>query len=152
MSEHDDRARDPVEEALRDALGYGSAPDPETVEMIMTGYDIVGLDVVTADLIHDSALAREGVPVRDGEPAIRSLTAEGGGLRFEFEIRPDAPHVVGRLIPPAPGEVLLDQLGNQQAQRLDESAGFEFVLVPGSPFRLRFVAGDGTTVATDWVG
>jgi len=42
-------------------------------------------------------------------------------------------------------------LGNQRTQPLDESGGYEFTLVPGSPFRLRFVTADGTAVATDWV-
>jgi hypothetical protein len=151
MSRRDDHAPDPLEETLRDALGYRDAPDPETIEMIMTGYDIAGMEVVAAELIHDSALVADGVAVRDGEPEVRTMTAEGGGVRFEFEIRPEAPHVVGRLIPPSPGEMHLDQLGNPLAQTLDASAGFEFTLLPGSPFRLRFVTDDGVTIATDWV-
>ena len=147
MNQRDERAPDPLEETLRDALGYTEVPDPETVEMIMTGYDIVGLDVVTAELTEDTAL----VAVRDGEPDVRTLTAEGGGIRFEFEIRPEAPHLVGRIVPASEGEVVLDQLGNEQTQQLDESSCYEFGLVPGSPFRLRFVAADGTVIATDWV-
>jgi hypothetical protein len=151
MSGRDDQAPDPLEETLRDALGYRDTPDPETIEMIMTGYDIAGMDVVAAELIHDSALVADGVAVRDGEPDVRTMTAEGGGVRFEFEIRPEAPRIVGRLIPASPGAVHLDQLGNQQRQPLGESGGYEFTLLPGSPFRLRFVADDGTTIATDWV-
>lgn len=151
MSRRDHHASDPLEETLRDAFGYRDAPDPEIVEMIMTGYDIAGMDVVAAELIHDSALFAGGVAVRDAEPEVRTITAEGGGVRFEFEIRPEAPHVVGRLIPPSSGEIHLDQLGNLQVQALDASAGFEFTLLPGSPFRLRFVADGGATTATGWV-
>jgi hypothetical protein len=151
MSRRDDQAPDPLEETLRDALGYRDAPDPETVEMIMTGYDIAGMDVVAAELIHDSALVADGVAVRDEEPEVRTMTAEGGGVRFEFEIRPEAPHVVGRLIPAVAGVVHLDQLGNQQSHPLGDYDGYEFTLLPGSPFRIRFVADDGTAIATDWM-
>jgi hypothetical protein len=146
MTDHKRDNEDPTVEILRDALGYTDTPDPDTVEMVMTGYDIARLDVVTAELVEETAM----VPVRAGESLIRLISAEGGGFRFEFEVRETAPQVVGRLVPIAPGSVALDQIGNQQTQPLDDLGSYEFSLLIGKPFRLRFEPDEGPAVATEW--
>jgi hypothetical protein len=146
MSDNKRDNDDPTVEMLRDALGYTDPPDPDTVEMVMMGYDIARLDVVTAELVEETAM----VAVRAGESPVRLVTAEGGGFRFEFEVRETAPQVVGRLVPIAPGSVALDQIGNQQTQPLDDLGSYQFNLVIGKPFRLRFDPEDGPAVATEW--
>jgi len=49
---------------LHKALGFDEQPSQETIEMIMTGYDIVNIDVAIAELVHDSDIHEAPVPVR----------------------------------------------------------------------------------------
>lgn len=145
-----DKNDDQTMDLLRDALGYTDSADEETVDMIMTGFDIVGLDAVTAEILFDSAVTSAGVPVRDSDDGVRLLTASGGGLDFELEVRETSSQLVGRVTPHLDAEILLDQLGNEQSSEIDAAGMFEFELGKG-PFRLRLTQRDGTVVATDWI-
>lgn len=151
MSDHKSQNEEPTLEALRDALGYTDVPDQDTVDMVMTGYDIVNLQVITAALTYDSDLDEALVSVRDDAAGMRSITAEGGGYVLDLDIRTEAPELIGRIRPIAQGEIALDQSGNHQSIELEEHGSFEFGLRAGQPFRLRFIPTDGESVATDWI-
>ena len=138
-------------DALRDAYGFDERPSAEALQMIMTGYDIANIDVLITDLVHDSALHDEPVPVRGGDAGARMVSFEGEGVRFDFEVGDAAPHIVGRLTPFQAGTVALDQVGNQQGEPLDESGTFEFSISMGTPYRLRFTPEGGQSIATEWL-
>ena len=137
-------------DALRDAFGYDESVSPDTLEMIMTGYDIVNLDVVVAELVHDSAVMA-GQPVRADGGTPRQVVYEAAGIRISLEIGSRAPQVVGKVEPVAAGELTLDQPGNQASVVVSETGGFECSIEVGIPFRLRWTPEDGTVIATDWV-
>ena len=141
---------EPLIDQLRDAFGYSESVDADTLDMIMTGYDIAGIDTIVADLVFDSHRTDDAVPVRGDDP-MRVLTAEGGGITFEFEIAADTSLVSGRVIPGGAATVHLDQIGNMQSVDLDETVSFEFGVNPDSPFRLRLVTRTGDVVSTDWI-
>ena len=147
MKQHDD---DRLIDRLRDALGFDDEVDPDELDMVMTGYDIVGLDVLVAELTYDSWDESELVPARAESPA-RMLTASGGGFSFEFEISGERPRLAGRVTPVTFGTIELDQIGNQQSAQLDASAFYEFGLMVGQPFRLRLTPEHGEAVATGWL-
>ena len=136
---------------LREAFGFDEQPSPEVIEMIMTGFDIVNIDVLIAELVHDSAIHDEPIPVRGGDAGARMVSFAGEGIRFDFEIGDDDPQIVGRLTPASPGSIALDQVGNRQEELLDESGTFEFTITPGSPYRLRFMPESGPSIATEWL-
>jgi len=75
----------------------------------------------------------------------------GEGVRFDFEIGDSAPQIVGRLTPAQEGTIALDQVGIQQGETLNETGTFEFTIVAGSPYRLRFTAADGPSIAIEWL-
>ncbi|MCP3994596.1 MAG: hypothetical protein GY722_05955 [bacterium] len=147
MNHRDD---DRLVDHLRDALGYSESVDPDTLEMIMTGYDIAGIEVVVADLVYDSHRSENLVPVR-GNDLARVFTAEGGGVTFEFEITDGSSLVCGRVLPAVAATVYLDQIGNMRSVALGETAAFEFGVNADAPFRLRLVTEAGDVVATEWV-
>lgn len=147
MKQHDD---DRLVDQLRDALGFDDQVDPDELDMIMTGYDIIGLDVVVAELTYDSREESQLVPARAEGPA-RMMTAKGGGFTFEFEISGGTPRLAGRVIPAVAGTIELDQIGNQQSAPLDASAFYEFGLMVGQPFRLRLAPNHGEAIATEWL-
>ena len=140
-----DRFRD----ELRDALGYGDEPSDDLVDMIMTGYDIVGLDVTIAPFVYDSSRDGDLVLVR-GEDSVRALTAEGQTVTLELEVVESERRLSGRVLPPQPGTVYLDQEVVPQAVSVDEAGAFEFNLGTGS-FRVRFDPDDGEQIATEWL-
>lgn len=151
MSKPKPREEEPIIEALRDALGYTDPPDPDTIDMVMTGYDIVSLDVVAATLTYDSFLDEALAPVRDDAAGMRSIIAEGGGYVLDLDIRSAARELIGRVRPVVAGKIALDQSGNHQSSELEDDGSFEFGLQAGVPFRLRFIPVDGESVATDWI-
>lgn len=139
---------DEFRDELRDALGYTNGVDPDLVDMILTGYDIAGLDVTVAEVTYDS-FASDLVPVR-AEDMPRMLTAEGAGITIEFEISAARSGLSGQVDPPTPGKIILDQLGNAHELELHPSGSFAFDLNSG-PFRLRLVTADGDSIATEWL-
>ena len=144
----------PSNEELEELLREGAdtfAPVPEGfTDMVMTGWDIVNVDAVVAQLVEDTALvAVEGV--RTDELGARLLTFRSEGVTFEFEIGPEAPHIVGTIDPPQPGAVVLEQAEDAVTVDLDEGGRFAFELLGAGPFRLRFVSAGGEAYVTDWV-
>ena len=136
---------------LRDVLGFTDAVSAESIEMIMTGYDITNIDVLIAELVHDSDVHDTPVPVRGGDAGARMVSFAGEGVRFDFEVGDTAPHIVGRITPVAPGSIALDQVGNAHEESLDESGTFEFTITTGTPYRLRFTPEGGPSIATEWL-
>ena len=69
---------------LRESLGYTEDVSPDLLGMIMTGYDIVGIDAVIADLVYDSLAS--GGP----RSSARRRAGEGvhsRGWRCHFRVR-----------------------------------------------------------------
>lgn len=136
---------------LREAFGFDEPSSPETIEMIMTGFDIVNIDVLLAELVHDSDIHDAPVPIRGGDAGARIVSFAGEGVRFDFEIGDTAPHIVGRVTPGTSGSIALDQVGNRQERRLDESGTFEFTITSGAPYRLRLIPERARSIATEWL-
>jgi hypothetical protein len=142
-------SNDEFRRELREALGYTDEVSDGLIEMIMTGYDIAGLDVIIAELTYDSLRDGGLVPVRGEEP-IRMIAAEAHGVTLELEIVGQIPRLVGRVIPARTGTVHLDQGVAPRSVPLDEAGAFEFALGTG-PFRVRFDPEDGEQIATEWL-
>ena len=133
---------------LRDALGFNDVVPEGTLDMVMTGFDIVNLDVVLADLLHDTAAG--SLALRSEDREVRHMVFESGGHRVSIEIGPRAPHVVGRVDPPPVGAVELDQPAPPSLVAT-EGGRFEFTINPTMPFRLRWTTTSGVMTATDWI-
>ncbi len=142
---------DVLAEELALALHEGP-PSPDRVAMIMTAYDIANLDTLEAALTHDSATG-ELAAVRSEDAGARLLTyTTDESVEFDFEIVDG--RIVGHVAPPAGGAIHLDQPFGPSAVpevEIDDLGGFEFVLGSSSAFRLRYVDGQGRSVATGWL-
>jgi hypothetical protein len=145
------------DEQLLEELGLALAeegPNPDRVDMLMAGYDIVMADTLEAALVHDSA-TDELAAVRSESASARMMTFEGEGFEFEFEVVDG--RVVGAIDPPESGVIHLEQPTSSSDGPLttqvevDDLGAFEFPLRRPGTFRLRFVAADGRSVATAWI-
>lgn len=145
----DDRLAEELAVALR-----GDGPSPESIEMMMAGYDIVMTDTIEADLVHDSA-TDELVAVRSTDTGTRMLsyTEAGSELEIEFEIVDG--RVIGHVDPPDGGQVQLEQPANTDRMvtvvEPDAIGSFEFTLHSPGTFRLRYVDRSRRSVATGWI-
>ncbi len=145
------------DDQLLEELGQALAqdgPNPEQVEMLMAGYDIVMADTLEAALIHDSA-SDELAAVRSETADARMLAFADDEIEFEFEFELVAGRVVGHIDPPQPGTIYLEQ-PTMSGPTVDEATpddlgAFEFPLRDSGTFRLRFVGADGQSVATGWI-
>lgn len=138
-------------EEVGQALSEGG-PNPEQVEMLMAGYDIVMADTLEAALLHDSA-SDELAAVRGETAEARMLAFAGEEIEFEFELVEG--RIVGQIEPAQAGTLFLEQptsTGPAIAQtEPDDLGSFEFPLRDAGTFRLRFVGSDGQSVATGWI-
>ena len=106
------------------------------------------IDAELAALTYDS-MADEAALVRDAGTASRQLVFEGEGLAVELEHTPEG--LVGQLVPPSPGTVMLFGPGGELATVQADALGlFRFGGPRRGPIRLRCVTGT-REVLTDWV-
>jgi hypothetical protein len=101
-----------------------------------------------ASLSLDSAL--EPVPgLRSGSGQPRVLIFTAARLSLELEVMAD--HVVGQIVPPGPGEVVVETRdGTTVRVEADDIGLFDFAGLPRGQVRLRCQTPDGNLV-TDWV-
>lgn len=133
---------------LRAALG-GSAPRSEReAEAARAAWTWRTVDAELATLSYDSLLD-DRVVVRGTVSAPRSLVFDAADLTVELEVT--AGRVVGQLVPPGPGEVVLETETTQEGPVATDDAGcFTLATVAGTRVRLRCTT-PATTVVTDWV-
>jgi hypothetical protein len=101
-----------------------------------------------ASLTFDSAL--EPVPgLRSGSGQPRVLIFTEARLSLELEVMAD--HVVGQIVPPGPGQIVVETLDGPTVRiEADDIGFFDFDRLPTGQVRLRCETTDGTLV-TDWV-
>ena len=101
-----------------------------------------------ASLTFDSAL--ESVPgLRSGSGQPRVLIFTAARLSLELEVMADV--VVGQIVPPGPGEVVVETPdGTTFGVEADDIGLFDFAGLPHGQIRLRCQTPDGNLV-TDWV-
>jgi hypothetical protein len=139
---------DDLLEQLGTAVRWAGAPTPTMVAAGEAAFSWRTVDAELAALTHDS-LAGESVLVRSGDAAPRSLVFEGRQLSVELDEGEDG--LVGQLLPPASGEVvLLGPAGEELAHaQIDELGCFCFESSAAGPVRLRCRTGSGALL-TDW--
>lgn len=105
-------------------------------------------ELLLASLTFDSSLE----PAADtrADPAdARVLVFTSTPLSMELEVSHD--QVVGQVLPPAPGEILIETSNGAEYRVVaDESGFFELPALPEGPVRLRCDTATGRVV-TDWV-
>jgi len=101
-----------------------------------------------ASLTFDSALEPvRGLRSGSGQPRVLIFTAEH--LSLELEVMADL--VVGQIVPPGPGEVVVETPdGTTFRIEADDIGLFDFAGLPRGQVRLRCETPDGNLV-TDWV-
>ena len=149
--ESDDALLEELGASIRDDL----APTVnDRIELLMTGYDLVMLDIATAESTFDSLVSATDAVRADRVEHMtpRLLRFEGHGFRIEIEI--DGVDLTGHIDPPPPGgRILLDTVSGSTTTEPDHELGsFDFLLPAGASFRLRLVMPDGFEVATPWIG
>jgi hypothetical protein len=133
---------------LRAALSAGTPVDERQLEAARAAFTWRTVDAELASLTYDSLLD-DRVLVRGAATAPRSLVFDAADLTVELEVTPG--RVVGQLVPPVPGEVVLETEAARGAPVATDDAGcFTLTAVPGARVRLRCTTGS-TTVVTDWV-
>lgn len=133
---------------LRDALGAGTPVSGREVDAAQAAWTWRTVDAELATLSYDSLLD-DRVLVRGAVSAPRSLVFDAADLTVELEVT--AGRVVGQLVPPGPGEVVLETESAQETPIATDEAGcFTLAPAPGALVRLRCTT-PSTTVVTDWV-
>lgn len=145
-------SRDESDEALlgelAEATRQAGRPTATMAAAAEAAYSWRTVDAELAALTYDSA-ADDAVLVRDAGTSSRQLVFEGARLGVEIEHTPDG--VVGQLVPPAPGVVLLLGPAGELARiEADELGCFRIEGARRGPVRLRCEA-EGATILTDWV-
>ena len=103
---------------------------------------------VLASLTFDSALEPvRGLRSGSGQPRVLIFTE--AHLSLELEVMAD--HVVGQIVPPGPGEIVVETPdGTTFRTEADDIGLFDFSGLPRGQLRLRCETPDGNLV-TDWV-
>ena len=100
-----------------------------------------------------ATLAAEGetAVVRSAEPAqLRSFTLAARELSIEVEVTGDA--LVGQVVPPAPGRVVLQTARQEPVEaEVDELGWFTLQPLPSGMFRLHLTPSNGSAVVTEWL-
>ena len=130
---------------LSDALSRPSDTDQDTIDMIMTGYDLTMTGARIAELIEQEELA----PTRSDDEASPFYTCVVDDIRFDFEVLADT--VVGSIDPPMRGRLILHQPEELATADTTESGSFEIDRPSNAPFRLHFQPDDGEPIATPWI-
>jgi hypothetical protein len=148
MTQHrwnDQHILDDLADALREA------PLASTVAEHGKGayaWRTIDQDLLLASLNFDSSLER--VQERRSMPDdARVLVFTAAPLSLELEVMPD--RIVGQIIPPGPGEILVEAADGVTFHAAADDAGFfDLPGVPRGPVRLRCQTPTGRLV-TDWV-
>ena len=131
------------------AAWQAAGPAPETVPAAAdAAYAWRTVDAELATLSYDSLLDRE-LLLRGSAPISRSLVFQGSALSVDVELNVDA--LVGQLVPPTAGEVvLLGIAGELGRTRADELGSFTLVAPARGPIRLLCETPSGRLV-TEWL-
>jgi hypothetical protein len=133
---------------LRAALGGAAPAGEQQLEAARAAFTWRTVDAELAALTYDSLLD-DRVLVRGAVTAPRSLVFEAADLSVELEITHD--RILGQLVPPGPGDVVVQTETADLAQVPADDAGcFTVPGVPGARVRLRCTTASATVV-TDWV-
>jgi hypothetical protein len=133
---------------LRDALGGTTPADERRLDAARAAFTWRTVDAELASLTYDSLLD-DRVLVRGAVTAPRSLVFDAAALSVELEITAD--RIVGQLVPPGPGDVLVQTEAVDVARVPADDAGcFTVAGTPGARIRLRCTT-PTATVVTDWV-
>ena len=142
----DERLFDDLAEAVRD-----TAPLARTIAEHADGalsWRTIDEELLRAILTFDSSL--EPAAGNRAEPAEnRALVFTSTPLSMELEVMHD--QVVGQILPPGAGEILIETSdGAEYRASADKSGFFELPSLPAGPVRLRCDTATGRVV-TDWV-
>lgn len=133
---------------LAQALSEPHRLDPATVDLLMTGYDLVHLEAREAELVW-SSLDEPLVATRSTSTESLQLTFEAEGLSIELDITDRL--LTGHIDPPSRAIVYFEQIGATSRTAVDELGSFEFALTSNRPFRLRVDAPKLLSTVTPWL-
>lgn len=132
---------------LRQALAF-AAPGDAMVEAGRAAFTWRTVDEELANLTYDSLLDELSV-VRGVDAAPRTLVFDAGSLSIELELVPG--RIVGQLVPPMPGRVVVQSEETQVGRATVDTQGCFGIDVPaGTRVRLRCTTGLADVV-TQWV-
>lgn len=132
---------------LRSAVEAAGHPTPAMVAAADAAMSWRTIDAELAALAHDSL--DEELLVRSSATLPRSLAFEAPGLTVEVECTDTG--LVGQLIPPGPGQVVVHTpKGELPPVSADELGCFVVTGVTSGPHRLRCTTAEADVV-TDWV-
>lgn len=132
--------------ALKDSIDNSVEVTDDTIDMLMTGYDIVHTDVLEADLVFDSLA---GAGVRSGAGPTRLLRFEHDDVAIDVELDDVALRCIGRASPSG-GALHLEHMSGTRQIGLSDGGSFDEIVEPSGPFRLRYDIG-GRSVSTTWL-
>lgn len=145
MKQSDRPSDDRMLEFLKDALDADSGVTEDTIDMLMTGYDIVQADTVEAGMIFDSFA---DAAVRGGTGVARQLRFEHGETVIDLELDDLERRLAGHFEPPG-GRGSLEQIDG--TTEISAPAGSFDLTVEGlGPFRVNYEV-DGDSVVTAWL-
>jgi hypothetical protein len=134
---------------LREALEDQKKVPRNVIEAAYGAYAWRNIDAELAELTYDSRLEDPALAgVRSQQAPLRALTFASASLTIELEIESNS--LLGQLVPPQPGEVLVSlKDGSRHSVAVDELGCFAIEPIPSLPFRLQVVG--EASVATDWI-
>ena len=140
------------DDALFEDLGAALRASGPAAETVFAGADAAyvwrTVDAELAALSYDSLLDGEML-LRGSAPISRSLVFEGSTMSVDVEVNVDA--LVGQLVPPTAGEVvLLGIAGELGRTRADELGSFTLAAPARGPIRLLCETSSGRLV-TEWL-
>ena len=142
----DERLFDDLAEAVR-----ATAPLATTITAHAEGalsWRTIDEDLLLASLTFDSSLEQASLTRAEASES-RALVFTSAPLSMELEIMHD--QVVGQILPPSAGEILIETSDGEEFHvSADESGFFELPPLPAGPVRLRCDTATGRVV-TDWV-
>ncbi|GAA1644432.1 hypothetical protein [Actinoplanes couchii] len=102
-----------------------------------------------ASLTHDSLLAPP-VALRSGATSVRRTLVFTGESGTEIQVEQDGAEVVGQVIPPGPGTLIVEGAQGHRAEvAIDDVGCLNFMPPEDQPVRLR-VRADGVDMVTEW--
>jgi hypothetical protein len=122
---------------------------PETVLAARSAIAHVRLDAELAELVADAAVDARGGVRAVGAPILLSFQADSFAVEVELLDEGGHLHLVGQLVPPTPGVVVVRHGGGTLEVIADEVGRFAADDVARGPVSLR-CAVSGRTIDTDW--
>jgi hypothetical protein len=144
-----------LEAELRRAADRFDPVPQRLVDYALAAVDLRTLDAELAELVFDSVMRPEPVPVR-GPDDCRMLTFRAGPLVIEVEVFEAGAtrRIIGRVIPGAPAEITVERVGSRTTTTADDLGRFTVESVAAGPVRLhcRWPHGPAPgSVVTEWV-